>query len=212
MKFSRTMITLSTTAALVAGTTVPAAPATAAASPTVPRSAVSASAGALQYSDRDVVDFLVFGRGAIANEHPELLTNMGITTIAGAPASVTDQLLMDLKSVDPAFNKRVTAEAQAGDPYKAEASIKAFNGDVEAVAAKYQVTQKTVRAVSSSATARGQVYAFANYVVSVQVAVAASLAVSVIGVVAALAVIAYQKPSDSSAIARQDFANSWATL
>lgn len=213
MKISRTMLTLSTAAALVAGTTISATPATAADSAPAARTAAAASASnALHYSDRDIVDFLVFGRGPIATEQPELLKNMNITTVKDAPASVTDQLLTDLKSVDPAFHDRVTVEAQAGDPYKAEASIKAFTADVQAVAAKYQVTQKTVRAASTAATANGQVYAFANYVISVQVAVAASLAVSVIGVVAALAVFAYQKPGDSSAITREGYASSWAAL
>ncbi|MFJ3385342.1 MULTISPECIES: hypothetical protein [unclassified Curtobacterium] len=213
MKISRSMITLSTAAALVAATTISAAPAMAADSAPEAHVVASASAStALHYSDRDIVDFLVFGRGPIATEQPELLKSMNITTITEASASVTDRLLTDLKSVDPAFHDRVTAQAQAGDPYKAEASIKAFTEDISAVAAKYQVTQKTVRAASTAATANGQVYAFANYVVSVQVAVAASLAVSVIGVVAALAVFAYQKPGDSSAIAREGYASSWASL
>ncbi|MDN3478151.1 hypothetical protein QL987_05825 [Curtobacterium sp. APC 4022] len=212
MKISRTMITLSTAAALVAATTISAAPATAADTAPAARTVASATTGSLHYSDRDIVDFLVFGRGAIATEQPELLKQMNITTVAEAPASVTDRLLSDLESVDPAFHSRVTAEAQAGDPYKAEASIRAFSKDVEAVAARYQVSQKTVRAASTAATANGQVYAFSNYVVSVQVALTASLAVSVIGVVAALAVFAYQKPGDSSAIAREGYASSWASL
>jgi ABC-type spermidine/putrescine transport system permease subunit II len=56
------------------------------------------------------------------------------------------------------------------------------------------------------------VWAFSNYVVSTQVAVAAAVAVSVLGVVAALAVIAYQRPGEETALVRQTYASKWAGL
>lgn len=164
----------------------------------------------LRYSDLDVVDFLVFARGPIARDKPELVDQLNMTPVLDAPESVSQQVLTDLVSVDPDFHANVTAKAQANDPYEAEASLQNFTADVNAVAAKYKVAPGTLS--RSKKAANGQVWAFSNYVVSVQVAVAAAVAVSVIGVIAALAVIAYQRPGDSSGITAQKYAASWAAL
>jgi SdpC family antimicrobial peptide len=215
MRITHTAIALSSTVMLIASSALVAAPAFAVevAPPRHATATASTSAGdSLPYSDRDVVEFLVFGRGAIAADKPDLATSMGITPIPDAPAHVTDKLLADLMQVDPSFNSRVTVPAQAGDPYMAEASIKAFSADVQKVAAEYRVSEKTLRSASVAADNNGQVTGFANYVISTQVVVAAALAVSVLGVVAALVVFAYQNPGDSSSLAREGYAAAWASL
>lgn len=163
------------------------------------------------YSDRDMVDFLVFARGTIANDRPELVSQLGMTPVLDAPDSVTDQLMADLLVVDPLFHENVTKKAQANDPYEAEASLTAFSSDIQAVAAAHKVKADSSQMAAASA-ASGSSYAFTNYVVSTQVAVTAVLAASVLGVVAALVVFAYQHPADSSEIARQRYAASWSAI
>ncbi|UAJ79155.1 hypothetical protein IT072_18420 [Leifsonia sp. ZF2019] len=199
---------LAITAGLVSASLLGAAiPANAA--PAESASVVETHGSNLQYSDRDVVDFLVFGRGEIAENKPELLEALNMTPVPDAPSSVTDQLLAEFMEEDPTFHEDVTVKAQAGDPYKAEESLKAFSDVVQAVAAKHQVSSN---GSMISTRANGSVWAFSNYVVSTQVAVAAAIAISVIGVVAALAVIAYQRPGDDNAIVRQTYASAWAGL
>lgn len=172
-------------------------------------SALTASSANLRYSDRDVVDFLVFARGPIAKEKPELVEQLNMTPVLEAPTTVTDEVLAELLAEDPDFHDNVTVKAQAGDPYEAEEALTAFSRDVQAVAAKHQApTGLQVTAAASS----GSVWAFANYVLSVQVAVTAAVAVSVAGVVAALVVIAYQRPGEDSAIVRQSYASALSGL
>jgi SdpC family antimicrobial peptide len=198
---------LSVTAGLVSASLIWAA-VPADASPPESASAVTAQSSDARYSDRDVVDFLVFGRGAIAESKPELVEAMNTTPVLDAPASITDQLLAEFLEADPAFHDNVTVKAQAGDPYRAEESLKAFADVVQVVAAKHQAPSKG----QLTAVPAGDVWAFSNYVVSTQVAVAAAVAVSVLGVVAALAVIAYQRPGEETALVRQTYASKWAGL
>ena len=198
---------------LAASASLTASPAYADASTESPTggSARAAATALPRYSDLDVVDFLVFARGPIANDKPQLVEQLNMTPVPEAPASVTDQILAELLAEDPGFHEHVTVKAQAGDPYKAEESLRAFSSVVQAVAAKHEAPTGQQLAATAAA-ANGSVWAFANYVVSVQVALTAAIAVSVAGVVAALVVIAYQRPGESSDMVRESYASAWSRL
>lgn len=164
----------------------------------------------LKYSDADVVDFLIFARGAIARDKPQLITTMNLRTVTDAPQSATTDALKDLLAVDPKFHENVTVKAQAGDPYLAQASLQAFAKDMYAVAAKNRVNTNAVNANSRVTPNFG--WAYANWYVSVDNVVAVTVAVSVAGAALAFVVWLYQRPADSSAIADQRYAASWGSL
>lgn len=136
---------------------------------------------------------------------------MNMTPVTDVPDSVTQEVLAELLVVDPNFHQNVTVLAQAHDPYKAQASLKNFTADMNAAAAKHHVDSNMITSASVSA-ANGSVWAFSNWVVSVQAVVAAAVAVSIAGVVAAFVVVAYQRPSDGTAIVGQKYAASWAGM
>lgn len=175
--------------------------------------ASSSAAVATKYSDLNVVEFLVFGVGPIAKDRPELLTKLNIPPVPEASLTVVKEVLAGLQSVDPAFHANVTVLAQARDPYKAERALKNFTADVAALAAKEKAAHASQsNLVSSSAVGNGAVWAFSNYIVSVQVAITAAAVVSVLAVVAALAVFLYQHPEDTSPLVMQDYASSLGAL
>ncbi|TFB87271.1 hypothetical protein E3O44_09095 [Cryobacterium algoricola] len=186
----------------------------------IPASAVPISAAAstsatstVKYQDVDVVGFLVFGVGPIAQDRPELLTKLNITRVPQAPAATIKTLLTGLQSVDPDFHKNVTVNAQARDPYKAQLALTNFSTDMTALTEKEQALHPDqLRSLSTAAAGNGSVWAFTNYVVSTQVAVTAAAAVSVLAVLAALVVFLYQHPKDGSTLIMQDDASALGAL
>lgn len=163
-----------------------------------------------RYSDADVVKFFFFGAGPVAEERPDLVKALNIPSQPAVPDSVVTAVLDGLKSVDPAFHKNVTVNAQAGDPYKAEAAFKNLVADAKALSDK--MSQKTEVSAGGRATANGIWYAYANVWLSTTVAATAGLAVSVVAVAGALVVFLYQEPTDSSDLVRQNFVSALTTL
>jgi SdpC family antimicrobial peptide len=173
----------------------------------------SSSETATNYSDLNVVEFLVFGQGPITIDRPELLTELNISSVPQATPAVINEVLVGLQDVDPAFHMNVTIPAQAGDPYEAERALKNFSTDVAALAAKEKEAHASQPIlILSRAAGTGSVWAFTNYVVSTQVAVAAAAAVSVLAVALALAVLLYEHPEDGSPLVMQNYASSLGSL
>ncbi|RLP82313.1 hypothetical protein D9V34_11020 [Mycetocola lacteus] len=187
---------------------------------TEPASTAQTAPRATTFDDRDVVDLLAFGRGPIAEQHPELVRQLGHAAASEAPAELTDTLLADLREVDPDFTARVTRSAQAKDPYRAEAALQAFSDDVTRVAAKYSADNAAPGVASDAAVSsprpaspyNGKVIGFTNVFVSTQVVIAAAVAASVAAVVGALAVIVYQSSGGDSDLIREGFAASLSEL
>lgn len=179
---------------------------------TEPASNTQTAPRATTFDDRDVVDLLAFGRGPIAEQRPELVRQLGHAAASEAPAALTDTLLADLRKVNPSFTVRVTQNAQAQDPYRADAALQNFSDDITRVSATYVAAGDADATAASANPYNGQVIGFTNVFVSTQVVVAAAVAASVLAVVGALAVIVYQSPSGDTDLVREGFAASLSAL
>ncbi len=118
-----------------------------ASSPTTHTALVKQVSATPKYSDTDMVSLLLFGTGKAAQDRPDLLKTLGIKPNPNATPELISSALSQLKAVDKDFHQRVTVDAQAKDPYKAQAALAAFKSDVQAV-----VNQHT-KASSASALA-----------------------------------------------------------
>lgn len=202
---------LTTSAVLAVALMISATPAQAAVQSTEAHSTSAATRASERYSDADVVKFFFFGTGPIASARPDLVKALNIPSQPSVPDSVVKLVVDGLKSVDPAFHANVTLNAQAGDPYKAEAAFKNLVADAKALSDKMSSTQAPASS-AARATANGIWYAFANVWLSTTVVATAGLAVSVVAVAGALVVFAYQEPSDTSDLVSQNFAAALSTL
>ncbi|MER8182732.1 sporulation delaying protein family toxin [Kitasatospora sp. NPDC094015] len=152
----------------VAGTASAADAGTAGAAPA--RSVAQAS-----YSDRDVVDFLVFGQGQAATAHPELARQIrdrrGDTSVTDAQLS---SLVQGMQQADPEYHARVTEAVQSKDPFVVQQGMVSLNEDLKG----YIATNSGANTLDSASIARpnGWVWTKSNIVTVANVAAAINVA------------------------------------
>ncbi|GHG81160.1 sporulation delaying protein family toxin [Streptomyces griseocarneus] len=85
-----------------------------------------------KYSDREVVSFLVFGRGKAADDNPALAKKIRDRR---ADSTVTEEqlsyLMGKLHKIDPAFHANVTEAVQAKDPFVVQEGMERLNDDLK---------------------------------------------------------------------------------
>lgn len=199
---------MSTAAACVAGalllTAIPAN-----ASPAVKSTSKVATT---RYSDLDVVDFLLFGRGPIAVAEPGVLTRFGITPVPNAPASAVSGALSQLQAVDPHFHANVTVLLQEHDPYAAQKGLANFTADLKTLVSKAKASG--VSSAVASPDGENAVYTTNYYVVDNDIAQSFTAVTSFILAAEATAVwlTFYQHTTDGSAFDAQNAAQALAGL
>lgn len=174
---SRTFVSIGATIALVITTAAPAS-ASITWGPGDTGDEITIVSADLHWSDTDITGFLLFGTGALAVAHPELLTKARI-----APQAVTEAEIAEvterLVAVDPTFSTVVTDGVQSGDPYRVRTALLQLGKDVRTI---------------STGTVDGRTYsAQCAFWVAVNVAFALEVAVAVV-----LVVVAYYAPEDEA--------------
>ncbi|KHK96037.1 hypothetical protein LK09_16945 [Microbacterium mangrovi] len=165
-----------------------------------------------KYSDADIVEFFLFGRGPAADDRPDLIESLGIVVQPEPNASTVSGIVRTLTTADPSFHERVTAQLQARDPYKAEAGMKAFASDLRGITATASASTGPRRLLTSKAVSSGwavgqnYIALYNTAVVSVGFAVSVALVASIAGVVLAF----YERPDDTSDLRQQQYAQALA--
>jgi hypothetical protein len=172
------------------------------------------SIGAVKYTDSDIVEFFVWGRGPAAVARPDLLATLGITPQSKPTPSVLATTVADFKAVDSHFHGGVTLALQAHDPYRTQSGIEEFSTDIQTLVAHSSPNSSPTIAAASRAVPDGSVYGSTNYLLFTQVAVSAALVLAVAGVVSIGVVFLafYQKPADQSNLIAQTYADALSQL
>lgn len=127
-KFFKASLGVVTGAALVLGATNMAS-----ATPLPQTKSPAAAATSEQYTDADVVEFLVFGSGDIAENNPEQVEKLGLkseTVAADVVESATEQII----TADPDFHTHVTEAVLSGNPYQVREGLASLSDTLEDVA------------------------------------------------------------------------------
>lgn len=83
------------------------------------------------YSDVDVTSLLVFGRGRMAEDNPELASDLNAgRSFPKVTASAIASFTHDLQSLDPDYHEVVGLGVQKGDPYAARAALHRVSDDI----------------------------------------------------------------------------------
>lgn len=83
------------------------------------------------YTDTDAVALLIDGSGAIADNHPSVVRELGFEEGgAGIPSEVIESLTSTLQTEIPSFHEEVTVALTSGDPFKVEASLRAMEENI----------------------------------------------------------------------------------
>lgn len=91
------------------------------------------------YNDVDVVQYVVFASGRIAQQHPDLAARIRHgRTIKQPSAGQLRQLVTVMKKYDPAYTQKVTNVLLKGDPYAATPALQRLGEDLTAVLAPKQ--------------------------------------------------------------------------
>lgn len=89
----------------------------------------------VKYSDEDVLKLIIFAQGPIAEQRPDLAEKL----LKGKPKpklpddAVFEDVVSQLKRVDPEYHEVVTKGVQKNDPLKAEAAMKRLSDDLNKI-------------------------------------------------------------------------------
>ncbi|MCS4277310.1 SdpC family antimicrobial peptide [Mycetocola sp. BIGb0189] len=100
---------------------------------TAPTKIENASSTTDAYTDADVVEFLVFGSGAVAKNNPSEVKKLGLKSQTVSPETVT-AATGQIVAADPNFRTHVAKAVLSGNPYKIRQGLKSFTGTLEKVA------------------------------------------------------------------------------
>jgi len=186
-KFLTATLGAVTGAALVLGATNAAS----AAPLQVPHAAAD-TAAVEEYTDADVVEFLVFGSGDIAENNPEQVQKLGLQS-EEVTADVVDNATEQILAADPDFHVHVTEAVLSGNPYQVREGLTAFSDTLEDVAQDQ---------VPGDVSTNCVVWGVINVFVAIELVVAGALVV----------VVAYQGDDTSSRFTQDEIAASLTAL
>lgn len=145
-----------------------------------------------QYSDADVVEFLVFGSGDIADNNPEQVEKLGLKSenvTEDVVESATEQIL----AADPAFHTHVTESVLSGNPYQVREGLTSLSETLEGVAQDQ---------IPGDVSTNCVVWGVINVLVAIELVVAGALVI----------VVAYRGDDASSRFTQDEVAASLSAL
>ncbi|WP_273409054.1 hypothetical protein [Corynebacterium ureicelerivorans] len=171
-------------------------------------SAKSPAPSSYRYNDSDVLKLLLFAQGPIADEHPEVATKL----LQGRPKpdmpsdEVIEDVVRQLKTVDPDYHAVVTEGVQKNDPIAAEAGMIRLSEDLGKIYA-LESSPYQERGVTTWAWHDAHVAAEADFIAAIEVAAFEAAAVAHVAAWAVAVVpvaITYQfEMNKSSSVDRQ---------
>ena len=186
-KSMKVSIGLFTGAALALGAT-----SVATAAPVMTEATVGPGDQASGYTDAEVVEFLVFGSGEIAENNPEQVAALGMKS-EKVPQSVVATATEEIVKADPDFHVHVTEAVLSGNPYQVREGLTSFSETLEGVAQDQ---------VPGDVSTNCVVWGVVNVLVALEVAVVGAI----------VAVVAYRKGDSSTRFSRDEIAASLTAL